>query len=147
MAAAGEPSVIRLVYVGEIPRYETPDSGWIYDDPDVQVSDDGTIKLVEGWWHHDDQGQALFTGELADYMRRVGRRTSSVATLTEPQTAAAWTTIPTTVLLGHGDDSVSVADREWAKENLADVRFIESDHFIIFRHPSLVTELILESFG
>ena len=100
MAAAGESSVIRLIYIGEIPRRQIEDPSWIYSDPNVGIGDDGTIRLVGNWWL-EDQGAPLFTGEVADYIQRVGRRPSSLATLTDPQTAAAWETIPTPVLVCH----------------------------------------------
>ncbi len=144
MGAAGESSVIRLIYIGEIPRREIEDSSWIYNDSDVRVGGDGTVRLVEDWWRK-EEGAPLFTGEVADYVKRVERRPSSLATLTDPQTAAAWETIPTTVLIGR-DDSVSESDVRWALKNLSDVRFIESDHFIIFRHPRSAADLVLESF-
>ena len=84
MAAARESSVIRLIYIGEIPRRQIEDPSWIYSDPNVEIGDDGTIRLVANWWR-EDQGAALFTGELADYFQRVGRRPSSLATLTDPK--------------------------------------------------------------
>jgi pimeloyl-ACP methyl ester carboxylesterase len=145
MAAAAESSVIRLIYIGEIPRRQIEDASWIYSDPNVGIGDDGTVRLVGNWWL-EDQGAALFTGEVADYLQRVGRRPSSLATLTDPQTAAAWETIPTTVLVGQ-EDFVSDGDLRWALDNFADIRFIESDHFIIFRHPRAVADLVLESFA
>jgi pimeloyl-ACP methyl ester carboxylesterase len=46
MAAAGESSVIRLIYIGEIPRRQIEDPSWIYSDPNVEIGDDGTIRLV-----------------------------------------------------------------------------------------------------
>ena len=144
IAAAGESSVIRLIYIGEIPRREIKDPSWIYNDPNVRVGGDGTVRLVEDW-SRSDEGNPMFTGEVADYLNRVGRRPASLATLTDPQTAAAWETIPTTVLIGR-DDSVSEDDVGWALNNFSDVRFIESDHFIIFRHPRSVADLVLESF-
>ena len=145
MAAARESSVIRLIYIAEIPRRQIEDPSWIYSDPNVEIGDDGTIRLVANWWR-EDQGAALFAGELADYFQRVGRRPSSLATLTDPQTAAAWETIPTTVLIGQ-DDSLSDDDLQWALNNFADIRFIQSDHFIIFRHPRAVADLVLEPFA
>ena len=145
VGAAGESSVVRLIYIGEIPRREIEDSSWIYDDPNVRVGGDGAVRLVEDWWRK-DEATRLFTGVVADYLNRVGRRPASLATLTDPQTAAAWEAIPTTVLIGR-DDSVSEDDVRWALNNLSDVRFIESDHFIIFRHPRSVADLVLESFG
>ena len=145
MASAGESSVIRLIYIGEIPRRQIEDPSWIYSDPNVRIGDDGTIRLVGNWWR-EDQGAPLFTGEVADYLQRVGRRPSSIATLTDPQTAAAWETIPTTVLVGQ-DDSVSAGDLRWALDNFPDIGIIESDHFIIFRQPRAVADLVLESFA
>ena len=144
MAAAGESSVIRLIYIGEIPRREIEDPSWIYNDQNVRVGGDGTVRLVEDW-SRSDEGNPMFTGEVADYLNRVGRRPATLATLTDAQTAAAWETIPTTVLIGR-DDSVSEDDVRWAMNNFSDVRFIESDHFIIFRHPRSVADLVLESF-
>jgi hypothetical protein len=144
MGAAGESSVIRLIYIGEIPRREIEDPSWIYNDPNIRVGGDGTVRLVEDWLRS-DEGIPMFTGEVADYLNRVGRRPATLATLTDPQTAAAWETIPTTVLIGR-DDSVSEGDVRWARNTFSDVRFIDSDHFIIFRHPRSVADLVLESF-
>ena len=144
MGAAGESSVIRLIYISEIPRRQIEDPGWVYSDPNVGIGDDGTVRLVGNWWF-DEGGAALFSGEVADYLQRVARRPSSLATLTDPQTAAAaWKTIPTTALVGK-DDLVSDGDLRWALDNFADFRFIDSDHFIIFRHPHAVADLVLES--
>jgi hypothetical protein len=40
---------------------------------------------------------------------------------------------------------LSEADRKWAEAHLSDVRVIDTDHFIIFRRPDLVAELVLEA--
>jgi len=40
---------------------------------------------------------------------------------------------------------LSEADRKWAEEHLNDVRVIDTDHFIIFRHPDPVAQLVLEA--
>ena len=42
---------------------------------------------------------------------------------------------------------LSEADREWAEEHLDDVRVIDTDHFIIFRHPEVVAQLVLDALG
>jgi hypothetical protein len=39
---------------------------------------------------------------------------------------------------------MSEANRKWAQEHLDDVRVIDTEHFIIFRHPEVVAQLILE---
>jgi hypothetical protein len=41
-----------------------------------------------------------------------------------------------------GTTLLSEADRKWAKD-LDDVRVIGTDHFIIFRHPEVVAQLVL----
>jgi hypothetical protein len=40
------------------------------------------------------------------------------------------------LLIGERDNLLSEADRKWAKD-LDDVRVIDTDHFIIFRHPEV----------
>ena len=62
------------------------------------------------------------------------------------QPEAAWETTPTTVLIGERD-TFSEADRRWADEHLDDVRVIDTDHFIIFRYPEVVAQLVLEALG
>jgi hypothetical protein len=60
------------------------------------------------------------------------------------QTAAAWQAVLTKVPLGQ-DDVMPEEDVRWALENFDNVRFIESDRFVIFRHPESVADLVLES--
>jgi hypothetical protein len=40
---------------------------------------------------------------------------------------------------------LSKANRKWAQEHLDDVRVIDAEHFIIFRHPEAVAQLVLEA--
>jgi hypothetical protein len=49
------------------------------------------------------------------------------------------------VLIGERDNLLSEADRKWAAEHLNHVRVIDVDHFIIFRHPEVVAQLVLEA--
>jgi pimeloyl-ACP methyl ester carboxylesterase len=49
------------------------------------------------------------------------------------------------VLIGERDNLLSEADRKWAEGHLDDVRVMDSDHFIIFRHPEVVAQLVLEA--
>jgi hypothetical protein len=54
--------------------------------------------------------------------------------------------LPTVSLLSNGGTNLlSEADRKWAEGHLDDVRVIDTDHFIIFRHPEVVAELVLEA--
>ena len=41
----------------------------------------------------------------------------------------------------------AASDCKWAGEHLEDVRVIDTDHFIIFRHPEIVAQLVLEALG
>jgi pimeloyl-ACP methyl ester carboxylesterase len=49
------------------------------------------------------------------------------------------------VLIGERDTMLSGADRKWAADHLDDVRVMDTDHFIIFRHPEVVAQLVLEA--
>jgi hypothetical protein len=51
------------------------------------------------------------------------------------------------VLIGDKDNLLPEVDRKWAEEHLNDVRVIDTDHFIIFRHPEVVAQLVLEALG
>lgn len=69
-------------------------------------------------------------------------RTESPSKIT---TIPPWETIPTTVLLGLDDDLVPAEEREIAKQCTNDVRLVETDHFIIFRQPELVSKVIIDA--
>ena len=86
MAAAGESSVIRLIYIDEYldVRSRSPAGQHHLD---VEIGDDGTIRLVANWVARRPRC-GIVDRESADYFHRVGRRPSSLATLTDPQTAA-----------------------------------------------------------
>jgi pimeloyl-ACP methyl ester carboxylesterase len=60
---------------------------------------------------------------------------------------AAWETTPTSVLIGDRDNLLPEVDRKWARDHLDDIRMINTDHFIIFRHPEVVAQLVLEALG
>ncbi len=70
----------------------------------------------------------------------------SIAALLASQEGDAWRTIPTTVLLGRDDALNPTEHQEWARAQLDDVRIIDSDHFILFRQPDIVADLIEEAF-
>jgi hypothetical protein len=82
-------------------------------------------------------------GELSQLLRRMPRRTVPAA-IGDPQTAAAWQSIPTTLLVGL-DDNFAKSDLQWATDNLEDVRIIQTNHFIIFRHPEAVLAAIMDA--
>jgi pimeloyl-ACP methyl ester carboxylesterase len=148
LAAAGERSVSRLIYIADIPRpagFPGEDLNWIDADPHVLVHPDGRFVLDNDLWLKDGDAKtfpAEFRRHLRDHPRRLVTRAALVA-----QPEAAWEATATTVLIGERDNMLSEADRRWAGEHLNDVRVIDTDHFIIFRHPELVVQLVLEVLG
>ena len=73
---------------------------------------------------------------------RVGR-SDEVSRSPSPQ--SAWQTIPTTVIIGEADELISSDERQWAIDNLTDVRVIDSDHFIPFRQPEAIGHIVLDA--
>jgi surfactin synthase thioesterase subunit len=65
--------------------------------------------------------------------------------VTDPVPAAAWQTVPTTVVLGRHDELVSADELAWVSEHIKDVRLMDTDHFILFRQPEAITEVVVEA--
>jgi pimeloyl-ACP methyl ester carboxylesterase len=146
MAAAGETSVIHLIYICDVPKpssNEDEDVSWIEEDPHVIIRNDGTFVLDNDWWLNEEAG-TTFPPEVVEHLRRNPRRPQAMAVM-GPQTAAAWEAIPTKMLLGREDELVPEAERRWASENLVDVRLLETDHFLPFRQPEAVSQVVLEA--
>jgi hypothetical protein len=95
-------------------------------------------------WLRDEGG--AFPEEVRKHIRDHPRRLVTRATH-GAQPEAAWETTPATVFIGELDNMLSEANRKWAEEHLNDVRVIDTDRFIIFRHPDLVAQLVLEALG
>jgi pimeloyl-ACP methyl ester carboxylesterase len=146
LAAAGEESVTRLIYISDIPRpagFPGEDLSWIDGDPHLLLLNDGRFVPDNEYWLNEGDG-TTFPAEIRRHFRDHPRRPVTRATH-GPQPQAAWETAPTTVLIGQRDNMLFEADRKWAEEHLNDVRIIDTDHFIIFRHPDLVAQLVLEA--
>ena len=134
MAAAGEPSVTRLIYISAVPappNDQPDDLSWVDEDPHVLAREDGTFVLDNDWWLNEEAG-TTFTLDVVEHLRRHPRRAVSRETA-QPRTAAAWQTTASTVLIGVDDQLLSENERQWAVNNLEDVRLLDCDHFIIFR--------------
>jgi hypothetical protein len=148
VAATGDASVSRLIYVNDIPRpagFPAEHLGWIDADPHVLVLTDGRFVPDNEYWLNEGDG-TTFPDEIRRHFRDHPRRPVTRATL-EARPEAAWETTPTSVLIGDRDNLVSETDRKWAEEHLDDVRVIDTDHFIIFRDPEVVAQLVLEVLG
>jgi pimeloyl-ACP methyl ester carboxylesterase len=147
VAAAGEDSVVHLVYVAAVPalaEVEPRDTSWADNDPHILVGEDGSFGLDNAWWL-EAEGKRLFAGAVLEHLRRTPRRPVSRASASDPRTAAAWLTIPTTVLIGRHDMFISLKDRQWLDAHLDDVRSLDANHFVLFTHPATVARAVLES--
>jgi pimeloyl-ACP methyl ester carboxylesterase len=78
------------------------------------------------------------------YLESNPRRFVTRRTLTDPLSAAAWSEIATTILIGTADALTGSTQRAWAREAVADVRDVDTDHFIPFNRPNEVADVILE---
>jgi pimeloyl-ACP methyl ester carboxylesterase len=146
VAAAGEPSVTHLVYVGAVPAAPTArpdDLGWVEEDPHVLSRPDGTFVLDNDWWLNEEAG-TTFPAHVLERLHHHPRRPVGRG-VAQPQSAAAWQTISTTVIIGEADELVSSEERQWAIENLTDVRVIDSDHFVLFRQPEAIAHIVLHA--
>jgi pimeloyl-ACP methyl ester carboxylesterase len=145
-AAAGEPSVTHLVYIAGIPNPDPgvfpPDGSEAEEDPHVLVFEDGRFVLDNDWWLNEEAGTTMPSHVLA-HLREHPRRPAGSATWSDPVTAAAWGSIPVTFIIGRFDALVPSDRVAWA-ENHFDVRFVDTDHFIIFREPASVANVVIE---
>ena len=132
----------------EPPHGELPEpSEWIDDDPLLRRLGDGTFVLDTDLWFEAESHK--FDPEILAHLREHRRRPVSLRALTDANPGKAWATTPFTVLLGRTDpllpyeDSVEEIASLMADTNLGppDIRTIESDHFIVFRHPDAVADL------
>ncbi len=154
LGAEGEPTVARLVYVASYPSPPRDESdistAWIDDDPLVRRIGDGTFVLDTDLWL--DAESHLFDPTLLEHLKEHRRRPVSLLAMTETTTGRAWATVPFTVLLGRNDPLIPVDGAVKEATDLTegvlhaapDIRIIDCDHFIIFRRPDVVTDLILE---
>lgn len=140
--------VARLVYVATVPL-PTPDSG--DSTPEVEldlthvtIADDGTWCLDDEWWRSEGEVTTCSPSVL-DHLRDHPRRPQTLDAVLAPQSRAAWQEAPTTVLLGRDDGLYPEAARVWARERFDDVRLVDSDHFIVFRAPEVIAEVVLQA--
>ncbi len=145
-AAAGESSVAHLVYIAGIPNPDPeafpPAGSEPEDDAHILVLDDGTFVLDNDWWLNEEAGTTMPSHVLA-YLREHPRRPASLATWSDPSTAAAWDSIPATFIIGRFDDSVPTDRVAWAERHF-EVRILDTDHFIIFREPGFVADVVIQ---
>jgi pimeloyl-ACP methyl ester carboxylesterase len=144
-AAATEPSVAHLVYIAGVPNPDPdlfPPDESEEEDEHILVLDDGTFVLDNDWWLNEEAGTTM-PSHVRAHLREHPRRPASSATWSDPVTSAAWDSIPTTIIIGRFDDLVPADRVAWAERHF-DVRILDTDHFMIFREPGFVADVVLE---
>ena len=145
-AAVGELSVAHLVYIAGIPNpgpdLFPPAGSEPEEDAHILVFDDGTFVLDSDWWLNEEAGTTMPSHVLAHF-REHPRRPASSATWSDPSTAAAWDSISAILIIGRFDDLVPTDRVAWAERQF-EVRFVDCDHFIIFREPEFVADVVIE---
>jgi pimeloyl-ACP methyl ester carboxylesterase len=117
MAAGGEPSVCRLVYVSAVPRsrtHERFDLSWIENDPHVQFLADASYVLDSDLWLNGGRREGLSArrpGAFAQASAACG-----IAGSGRHKLRRSWESIPTTVIIGSADELISDDDRARASE-------------------------------
>lgn len=140
----------RLVYVASVPGL--PPS--VEDDPvpageidlsHIRFSDDGTAVLDNDWFLESDPAVASMTVEVIDHLKSHPRRPIALGAWADPQARAAWREVDTTVILGRDDEMIGDAQRQWTIEAIPDVRLVDCDHFVPFRLPEVIVEVVTEA--
>lgn len=148
VAAAGAHDVVRLVFVGAAPLPVTvqPRAVEFFDaEPVIHVDRSAATFLLDSeWWLYEEKGTTM-PPDVQEHARINRRRPASIRINTDPVLAAAWTSIPTTVVLGRDDELVSADERRWIAENIDDVREVDDDHFVLFRHPDAIADVVWEA--
>lgn len=95
---------------------------------------------------YEEKGRT-FPPDVRRHIESLPRRSVTRRTLTHPIPVAAWASLPVTVLLGIRDELTGAEKRSWAHGNIADLRDIDDDHFLIFNSPEVVARVIMEGPG
>lgn len=147
LAAHGMPNVARLVYVSSPPLKAQPeerDASFVDSMEHMLRDEHGRFALDGDWWLNEDEAGRKLPDDVRASLKDHPRRFATKKTRSDPVPAAAWTEIPTTVLLGSRDGLTGAEQRAWAREAVTDVWDIDTDHFALFNLPQLVAEVILE---
>lgn len=147
IAAHGMPNVARLVYISSVPQKihtGVRDTDFVDAMEHMLRDADGRFALDTSWWLHEDPAGSQLPADVKTYLEANPRRPVTTRTISDPIVEAAWAEIPTTILLGTHDNLTGQEQRTWAREAVADVRDIDSDHFILFNRPQTVAEVLLE---
>lgn len=146
----GGLGIARLVYFSAIPGLPPSDEQEPAPSMEVDVShiafgDDGTAVLDNDWFVDADPAVATMSPEVIEHLRSHPRRPITLEAVLAPQVRAAWRDVDTTVILGSTDELISEEQRRWVIDAIPDVRVAACDHFILWRHPELIAEAVIEA--
>jgi pimeloyl-ACP methyl ester carboxylesterase len=145
--AASPGAVSHLVLVDGIPpdASRRADLLWIDADPNVITLGDGRAVLGNDFWVEDD-ATSPFPEAVREHFRSSPRRPAGREVFeTRAPSQDGWRAVPTTVLIGRDDPFFPPPAREDVGRRFADVRLVDGDHFVIFRTPELVADVVLEA--
>jgi pimeloyl-ACP methyl ester carboxylesterase len=147
--AADRNRVVHLVLVSGVPvDASRPVDFAAFDaNPHIQQLDDDRVLLDNEWWV-EEEAASTFPDEARQYARLNPRRPSPRKTFEQVNrgpTSTDWRRIPTTVLIGRDDFGFSLDAFADAERRFDDVRILDTDHFVIFRTPDAVAQVVLEA--
>lgn len=147
VAVHGMQQVGRLVYASSVPQRlhtEPRDVTWVDGMEHMLWDEYGRFALDTYWWLTADEAGSRLPADVRTYLAENPRRFVTTRTLSDPIQATGWAEIPTTIVLGVDDNLTSPEQRAWARESVADVRDIDTDHFILFNRPDELAGVILK---
>ena len=145
------PSVDHPVYVAWVPRPIALVAGDEPPELELDLShilfpDDATCVLDEEWFRTERAGLS-FSPEVQTHVQANPRRAMTINAFLSPPVGQAWAKVPTTIVLGRGDDLVPAPLQKWAQTHFPDVRVVEGNHFMPFIEPEIVAATIQEALG
>jgi pimeloyl-ACP methyl ester carboxylesterase len=147
-AGVGE-AVTRLVFVSGLPvtlPEIPPTREEILAIPHLIDLGDGRFVLDNDWWLEEEAG-ATFPEEIRAWLRGHPRRPISFCAWA-PLTEAAWDTVPSTFIIGTADPTLNEQQSRVDDSSTParyDIRTVDTDHFIPWRHPDIISGVVLEA--
>jgi pimeloyl-ACP methyl ester carboxylesterase len=149
-AAAVGRTVTRLVFVTGLPvglPAVPPGREDVLALPQILDLGDGTFVLDNDWWLDEEAG-TTFPDDVRAWLREHPRRPMSWSAWV-PLTEAAWDTAPSTFLVGTADPLLSAEERDLLDDTATreryDIRTVDADHFLVWRYPDMISEVVLEA--
>lgn len=142
--------VRRLVFVASVPRPLDQSGDPFPPDGEMNLDhivfpNDATCVLDNEWFIESDTATGTLSAEVRRHLRAHPRRPMTLRAMLDPPTGEAFRMTPTTVILGESDPLVPPPHRQWAMRHHTDVRVVPSDHFVLFRTPAAIADVVIEA--